>query len=639
MNPIIKYEPGGSVLGSLLIDYTPFQKAQPAAAPQQKSESKESSSSKVGLKDLLGLVSTLKNTGLPVDIDPAIENIRSLFEEATLFGEELSSSDIVSIYLSALKTIRIADSNQKEYEKAKDIVNAKDGLNEVAIDDRGRVFVQNVETGEVSRKTVSEYNKIRDSEKYQVLTNNNLLYFRAHDPNFAFKNEILGVVSNGIGMSKVNEQLLQVIKSIGTNELKMEGYSERKANDIVQGLALLEQNFQIGMNVEGLYKQSKLTKDQKKQAEVALKYLWSTLPQNAKSLLKVKGGSEEGAYNLMQALTFSSLSETEEYSNTLTENPKDKKSGSGKKGSGSGSEDDEDVDKADKDNFYRAMIRQEGGTQSSFELNTGTNHSLKVDGTYYSNLKDADWKPIGHASLETVLNGGLSGIIQNTNGISFGDKVISTNDFKDLMYDNGGGIMVALPAKVVNGTKVVDLSILKEYNEATQEFESRKTGNPQTDKELYEEILKNKGLEELLDANGLPDRNRFQQFLVISAYGVDKQEHFEKNTNGQDNEFIEEVDPDDGLLELLKHSLSTDDRKTNYKIDNSSWAPGDWFGNYDRIYKGNLYIPITVNENAGIFAGKGEYPYYIMKSYEEQYQNFEKRRNTSQITSADVLNL
>jgi hypothetical protein len=38
-----------------------------------------------------------------------------------------------------------------------------------------------------------------------MLTNNNLLYFRAHDPNFAFKNEILGVVSNGIGMSEINK--------------------------------------------------------------------------------------------------------------------------------------------------------------------------------------------------------------------------------------------------------------------------------------------------------------------------------------------------------------------------------------------------------------------------------------------------
>jgi hypothetical protein len=34
------------------------------------------------------------------------------------------------------------------------------------------------------------------------------------------------------------------------------------------------------------------------------------------------------------------------------------------------------------------------------------------------------------------------------------------------MYDNGGGMVVTLPSKVVNGVRVVDLSILNQYNEA-----------------------------------------------------------------------------------------------------------------------------------------------------------------------------
>jgi hypothetical protein len=64
--------------------------------------------------------------------------------------------------------------------------------------------------------------------------------------------------------------------------------------------------------------------------------------------------------------------------------------------------------------------------------------------------------------------------------------------------------------------------------------------------------LHDKGLDELLDSNGLPNVNRFQQFLVISAYGVDKDDKFENNTNGTENQFLEEVDPEDSLVTLLE---------------------------------------------------------------------------------------
>ena len=207
------------------------------------------------------------------------------------------------------------------------------------------------------------------------------------------------------------------------------------------------------------------------------------------------------------------------------------------------------------------------------------------------------------------------------------------------MYDNGGGMVVTLPSKIVNGVRVVDLSILNQYNEAKQLFNQQKTGDPQKDLELQAKILHDKGLDELLDSNGLPNVNRFQQFLVISAYGVDKDDKFENNTNGTENQFLEEVDPEDSLVTLLEQTLSTDNKKSNYKIDIFNWyAVADWGKNYDRIFKGNLYIPITNNTSAGVYAGKDTMPYYIAHQNEKNYQDYEKRRNASTVTGADVLN-
>jgi len=62
-------------------------------------------------------------------------------------------------------------------------------------------------------------------------------------------------------MGKITDYLQKVASKIGTTTLKQEGYSEKSANGIVSGLANLEQAFQAGMTIEGLYKQGKLTKD------------------------------------------------------------------------------------------------------------------------------------------------------------------------------------------------------------------------------------------------------------------------------------------------------------------------------------------------------------------------------------------
>jgi hypothetical protein len=271
-------------------------------------------------------------------------------------------------------------------------------------------------------------------------------------------------------------------------------------------------------------------------------------------------------------------------------------------------------------------------------LNSGTQYSMTVNGAVYGNLKDNDWNPIGNTSMANILNKGLSGIVQSMHGISFGDKVLKPEDLNDIMYDNGGAMVVDLPSKIVNGTKVVDLDIVNQYNEARKLYDQQRNGedNP----ELLGKILSDKGLDELLDDNGLPDKNRFCRFLIVTGYAVDKDDKFSKKSNGEENKFIEEIDnPDDSLIGLIQTSLSPDG-KSNYEIDTHSWAnPGDWFNNYDHIYKGNLYIPLSENEIASHDAGKETLPYYIQHMQQEKYQLKQKQKIASNVTGADILNI
>ena len=85
----------------------------------------------------------------------------------------------------------MAEHNQQEYNEARKQAISNDGLNDVAIDLHGRIYIQDQESGEVQLVTPQEYNELRQNGNYQPLTNSNLLYLRANDPSFTFKNDIL----------------------------------------------------------------------------------------------------------------------------------------------------------------------------------------------------------------------------------------------------------------------------------------------------------------------------------------------------------------------------------------------------------------------------------------------------------------
>lgn len=631
MKPILQYQEGGDIK-SLFVDYQPFQGLNRTAknTPQRatsSSEGGEKSSSKVGLKDLLGLVKELK--GLPVDNNIVVQQIQSMYEDAALFNNgEMSTNELVSTYLSALRSIRMAEFNQQEFNDARKQVVANGGLNEFAIDLHGNIYIQDQETGEIKNVTPEQYNKIKDNDNYQALTNSNLLYYRANDPNFAFKNDILNIVSNGIGMKQITEQLLAVSSKIGTSTLKQQGYSEKNAQGIVQGMASLEKAFQQGMTIEGLYHQGIITKDQSEQAKLALTYLWNTLPENARALLKVKGGSTKGAFELIQSLVFSGLDSDVEYSSDLIRNP-NSKSGSNSSSEGEGSEEGgANYGKDDKSNPYFNMVKQIGGTVTPVIIRKG-NIQISLDGTNYSSLPDLSGKPIESTSVDDLLNRGLAGIVTDRNAITFGNQVLNSSDLVNIMYDNSGGTMMILPCKkTADGRTVVDMSIMDEYEDAINDI--KKLNNP-TDEQIAEIYVRH-GLMQLVDqSTGLPNRSRFAQFLVIDAYGVNKNDFL------NDSEFLQEVkDPDDELVQRIVSSLSTNDKKNDYKIDlkDSFFGTGLFEGNYDEIYRGVAYIPITINELQSITAFDKHAKNFYQR--ESDYQMMMKRINAGS-TNPNVL--
>ena len=608
MKPILKFQQGGDTMP--FVDYMPFQglgNTGTGAAATAASASSKKEDGNAALTSITKLLDQIK--GLPSDSAALASSIQNLYSEATLYNDgHLNTEDVVTMYMSNLQKLASVDFNLKQFDLAQKEVIDNGGLHEVAIDSNGRLFVQDQETGAMGRISVEGYREMnkKDPGKLVALTNNDLLFYRAQDPKQAFNNEVLGIVSNGIGEKKVTEMLLQVATGLGKETLKQEGYSEKSGNAILAGMGALQSLYEQGMTVDGLYHQDYVTEDQKDQINLALRYLWETLPENAKTFLKYKSGStgsNENAFALMSNLLFSRNTIRREATQTLVKNPT-KEDG------------ESDGTKGDQANPYFNIAKMIGGVETPISINKGTSYQYEIVGTNYSSLPGLDKKPVGATSVDDLLNQGLAGIVTDRNAISFGDQVVKSGDLENIMYDNSGGTMAILPCKVVGGRKVVDFAILDDYEAAQKEINELPPMSDAERAQAISRIFVEHDLMQLLDpVTGAPNKERFYQFLIIDAYGIDKNKFI------QDSDFVQEVkNPTPELVDKIQRALSTDSNKSNYKIDVNNWYD---INGHDRIYQASMYIPITNNELQMLTAFDGHATKYYQR--EQDYQNMQKR--------------
>lgn len=511
--------------------------------------------------------------GLPSDLNSLYSSMQNFFSKAKLFGDEISTDDIASMYLLQMQQLNKIQYLQAKHDNAEKALIANNGVNEFAVDFAGRFVGQSKEDGKIVY-----VDSLREAKENNInpLTNGQLLQLRATDPKFAGRQDLDQIAANGIGMDKIAEFLKGQLPKLGTSEQTIEGYTKKGTNDIVNGLRLLQEA------PDGDYKYSNYTKEQQQQAKVALNYLKGILPKNMKSVIAAHaelGGLTEN--QLIGSLIASNVSSDSKIELTaVTGKASDKGLGSGGEG---------DVSS----NPLLAMQREIGGMYQNYSLVTkDSNTKLSVNGTFYSQLP----KVSEDMSIDKMLSAsGIGGIIQGKRGITFGNQEIKPEDLKHIMYSNNGGMVVTLPCKIVNGIKQVNLDIVETYEKAERKAlqVNNDRNSPQFVQALAQE-LKNEHLDSLLGSNGLPNKNMFGQFLVVEAYTSDKVK-FDINSK-----YVEKVEnPDEELEQRMSKALSTDNKKSDYTLDiKDHWTMFE--GNWDDIYKGTVFIPLNNNPNAAL---------------------------------------
>lgn len=579
----------------------------------------DSDKGKLTSKDLYTMLKE-KLKGLPSDVDAAMWKLQSVEESLNLDFFHDFTSNIENKYLNALQTMNQLSFSREQYDKALDNVKSNGGLNEAAIDQYGQVYMTNGK----------DY-KLMSPEKakqsgWKQMTNQDLLYLRANDPSLSGKDEILNVVNNGIGIDKVTKMIQDSIGNLGTNSNSETAYATTQQGQLIQGLndfiKAAQETGQYDASIEDLYKAQIINKTQASQASQAIAYIYKTLPQNAKSLLKTRteGGTDKEALNLVSTLVLSKTSTEKSFSADLEGGPTKK---SMSKDANAGSKDDTDMKTS-----LPLQIMQDMGESNvaPITIDKGDGIQMSVYGSFFSAVTDKKGDTITNTSLQNMLaQSGLQDIVKNVRNITFGDQKLTPEQLSKITYNNTGVVRAELP---VNEDGTVKLSVLDDFNAAMNEIKG--LGN--ASREQVEAIKVKYHLDQYLKDDGTPDPKHTAPFILTEGYTTEK--------NGiEDTAYVKHIkNPTDDQIQLIKDSLTVGTGKDAKvpDIDTFDWYnPFDWFGT-ENIYKATVYIPISNNVGAAVRGGNQNLDYNEALKYEMKYRNFQKM-NDAKTTSADVL--
>ena len=578
---------------------------------------KDSASGELTSKDLYTMLKE-KLKGLPSDVNIAMNQLQQLEQLTQMDFDGSFTQNIESKYLSTLQTMNQLSFSREQYDKAMETVKSNGGLNEAAIDQYGQVYVTN---GKDFKLISPEEAK---QSGWTIVTNQDLLYMRANDANLAGNDKILNVVNNGIGISQVTKMIQDSIGNLGTNSNSETAYATTQGGQLIQGLndfiKAAQETGQYDASVEDLYKAQIINKTQAQQAQQAISYIYQTLPENAKALLKTRteGGTDKEALGLVSQLVLSKTSEDRQFTVDLEGGPTKK---SMSKDTNAGSKDDMKTS-------LPLQIMQDMGESdvAPITIDKGDGIQMSVYGSFFSAVTDKKGDTITNTSLQNMLaQSGLQDIVKNVRNITFGDQKLTPEQLSKITYNNTGVVRAELP---VNEDGTVKLSVLDDFNAAMNEIKGLGNASPQQ----VQAIKAKYHLDQYLEDDGTPNPKHTAPFILTEGYTTEK--------NGiEDTAFVKHIkNPTDDQIQLIKDSLTVGTGKDAKvpDIDTFDWYnPFDWFGT-ENIYKATIYIPISNNVGAAVRGGNQNLDYNEALKYEMKYRNFQKM-NDAKTTSADVL--
>ncbi len=589
---IHKYAQGGQSSLPPLVAYKPLVMSGESTAPTVEDPTSASkSSSKSSEADLTNkdILTMLKSEldGLPNDVQALTQQLQKFF-----IGDKLGiggTSSIETRYLKALSLAKTAKFNKQQYDEAFKRAESTGGINEVAIDENGQLICA---VGDDFKKlSVNQYIQAKQQiPELHALTNQELLKLRAYSPNLQFDTNLTGIVKNSIGMEAVNKLINDAVRSLGSDELKREGYTATEQNQIKQGIEYIqkaqdqigEQGLQENTTVDGLYDLGVMTKDQVNQAKMALNYLYSTLPKNAKALLDVKA-AESGmgtGKDIIQQLIGSRISSVNTQDLSRTNASKGKNGKTTKTGA---AKEDDVMSKLE---LSPVMMAQLGKTSyMPIKIQNGTKYAMTMNAQVVP-IVSASGSPLGAGvSLQDVSSSQYAGAL-DFNNATMGGQSIDPSALDKVIVDSTNLYIMNLPFKTLpDGTVIPDLKWLKTIETVDQAVRQQGLTDPDEINKLYIKA----GLPALMDSNGNLNVTSYCKFGVLNGKAASR-------TFVQADDFsidAKEISDENLIKNYLSAVNKGKDKDSKMEFDSASlWDRISPFWNsHDSLYEGTIYLP------------------------------------------------
>lgn len=370
----------------------------------------------------------LAKNGLPSDHAYFISQMSSLY------NNDPFTSDSTSTYSKLVMLHSLANNmayNKGLSDSAWEEVESTEAGGDVAMSSSGRLYV--IDSGG-NIKTISPESYYQNKDKYQLLTNIELLNYRDTNTSAAFNTSILPDLQNITSMKSIVEYLQNTITKFGTTEMKNKNsaLTVQEKNQISNGMQTL-----IHGNAEGVFKitQTTYSKTEVQDVNVALKYLWDTLTTDQKKTIIAHTAAEgkdpskmENVYSIL-ALALTHHIDTTYDSAMDVEYDSSASKGMGI-GGGVKSEQQTQL-------TYLEMVANGKTTADQWidlRSNTGKSNIYFVGNPYQ--VLDHSGKPVKTESISKMLLDSQIGQIVDQSSVSFGNKILGVQDKAKVLYDS-----------------------------------------------------------------------------------------------------------------------------------------------------------------------------------------------------------
>ena len=591
-----KFQAGGSIIASTFqpITVTPgayapsLQQAEQSIAMATQSGTQSGGSSKGSSDELTkkDLIESLKGIeGLPSDVNFVIDKISKDLSMAEILKNPITGESPINIsdaYLKSIQYLNQVKNSKNTFDNAYKSATQNGSINEAAVTSSGLLVVKD---SEGKMDTVSAQDYLKNQDKYILQTNGDLLQMRRMDPKLTFSDSVLDIVENGVSTKTITEFINQFSSGLGTDTLQQQGYSKIQSQRISNGINIIQEAQKNGINltggIDGLYKTTKLSEDQKRQASEAVTALYKMMPTNYKSLLAIKSGNAEnpdkGVFDLITLMIDKNSSNKIQYQIDKEKEGKD----STEESSSDGVSPDK-IKSSSVEQWFRGM-----GEQKQFNISLDGSQGFIVKGNTMG--ADDSGHPIGISTLQGLSSSSF-GKALDINNATFGNGMrIDVNGSGKVIIDGNSITGVELPIDTSDPTPKPDFNLLKLKEQADNLLATKyNIQNPDDSTKLTKAqlhqinvVYRQEGLPQKYDENtGQLIQQRWKRFALVK--GTTTQEAIMGDV---DKKYIRKIEEDNEIsnYQTARRKLTGDEK---YQFSDS------WFGG-DNLYQGTIFIPVT----------------------------------------------